>query len=101
MSPLTATDISRFEFAEVETGARHSQAETVGREAGAHDIAHANRQILSGVIAVVVGGVAVMVACGYYAFIWKTAIIPALLIAALMSRRLDRFLADWRCFWRW
>ena len=54
--------------------------------------------MLGGVVAVVVAGIAVMAALGYYAFIWKTAIVPALVVAALMSRRLERFVADWSVF---
>ncbi len=55
-------------------------------------------RVLFGAVAAVAGGIAVMAACGYYAFIWKTAIIPVLLLVALLARRLDRFANDWGVF---
>jgi PAP2 superfamily len=56
------------------------------------------RQILSAVIAAVAAGIAVMAALGTYAFVWKTAVIPALLLAAVASRRANHFVADWSVF---
>ncbi len=56
------------------------------------------RGALIGVIVLFALGVAVMAALGLYAFIWKTAIIPLLLLAALLSRRLDRFIDDWAIY---
>ena len=53
-------------------------------------------------LALVVGlctaGFALMVAFDRYAFVWKTAVVPLLLLAALMSRRLERFIDDWAVF---
>jgi hypothetical protein len=39
-----------------------------------------------------------MAALGRYAFIWKTLVIPLLLVAALLSRRFQRFVGDWAVF---
>jgi hypothetical protein len=39
-----------------------------------------------------------MAAFGTYAFIWKTAVIPILLLAAIASRRVKHFVADWSVF---
>lgn len=59
--------------------------------------AHA-RLVLIGAIVAVSTAIAVLTAVGRYAFIWKTAIIPVLLIAAFASRRFARFVDDWGIF---
>jgi hypothetical protein len=43
-------------------------------------------------------GFALMAALHLYAFVWKTAVVPLLLLAALVSRRLHRFIDDWAVF---
>jgi len=56
------------------------------------------REILAAVTAAVAVGLAVMTAFGYYAFIFKTAVVPALLVVALATKRLGRFVEDWAVF---
>ena len=65
-----------------------------------HDTQRAarERQILGAVVVALTAGIAVMAACGNYAFIWKTAVIPLLLLAAFASRRVNHFVADWSVF---
>lgn len=49
-------------------------------------------------VAAIVAGIGLLAALGRFAVIWKTAIIPLLLVAALLSRRFGRFVADWAPF---
>jgi hypothetical protein len=50
------------------------------------------------VVGLCMTGFALMAALHVYAFVWKTAVVPLILLAALMSRRLDRFIDDWAVF---
>jgi hypothetical protein len=63
---------------------------------------HTADQRASWALALVLGlctaGFALMAALHLYAFVWKTAVVPLLLLAALMSRRLHRFIDDWAVF---
>jgi membrane-associated phospholipid phosphatase len=49
-------------------------------------------------VGVYVGAVAVMVALDRYGFIWKSLIVPGLVLAALVTRRFARFVNDWAVF---
>jgi tetratricopeptide (TPR) repeat protein len=49
-------------------------------------------------LALYVGAVGIMVASGRYGFVWKSVIVPGLVLAALASRRLTRFVNDWGVF---
>src|SRR4030095_13566619 len=57
-----------------------------------------SRRILLGATVAMTLGIAALAALGRYAFIWKTAVIPILCIAALLSHRLSRFIRDWEVF---
>jgi tetratricopeptide (TPR) repeat protein len=56
------------------------------------------RGVLIGTIALVALGLVMMTALGRYTFLWKTAVIPVLLVAALVSRRFYRFIDDWSVY---
>jgi hypothetical protein len=57
-----------------------------------------DRRILFWTVSALAVGIAMLAAAGRYAFIWKTAVVPLLLLAALFSRRLARFIEDWGVF---
>lgn len=54
--------------------------------------------VLAAVVALCAAGLALMAALGLYAFVWKTAVIPVILIAVLVTRRVRRFVDDWAVF---
>ena len=56
------------------------------------------RLLLACVVALSAAGMALMAALGLYAFVWKTAVIPVILLAVLVTRRLGRFVDDWAVF---
>lgn len=64
--------------------------------AGASDAQ--GRLVLLGTVAAILGGIVLMAVLGRYGVIWKTVVIPVLLVAALASRRLGRFVEDWAVF---
>ena len=56
------------------------------------------RGVLAAVVVLCCAGLAIMAALGLYAFVWKTAVIPVILLAVLVTRRLRRFVDDWAVF---
>jgi hypothetical protein len=54
--------------------------------------------VLAAVIALYAGALAILASLGLYAFVWKTVIVPSLLVAAVLTRRLTRFVDDWIVF---
>jgi membrane-associated phospholipid phosphatase len=56
------------------------------------------RRVLTGTLCLFAAGLGLMVWLGIYAFLWKTAILPLLVLAALLSGRLNRFIDDWAVF---
>lgn len=49
-------------------------------------------------LALYAGAVAIMVALDRYGFVWKSLVVPGLVLAALVSRRFTRFVNDWGVF---
>jgi membrane-associated phospholipid phosphatase len=56
------------------------------------------RGVLIGTIALVGLGLVLMAVLGRYTFLWKTAVIPVLLVGALVSRRFYGFIDDWSVY---
>ena len=56
------------------------------------------RRVLAVTIAAVLGGIVLLAAFGRYAVVWKTLVVPVLLVAALASRRAGAFVRDWAVF---
>ena len=56
------------------------------------------RFVLLATVAVILGVVVVMASFDRYSVIWKAVVIPILLIGALVSHRLRRFVDDWAVF---
>lgn len=53
------------------------------------------RFILLATILLFVAGLGAMAAAGLYAFMWKTVVVPLIVVAALLSRRAGQFIEDW------
>ena len=56
------------------------------------------RLVLAITIVAVLCGIALLAAFGRYAILWKTLVVPVLLVAALASRRAGAFVRDWAVF---
>jgi tetratricopeptide (TPR) repeat protein len=56
------------------------------------------RAVLIAVVAAYATGLAAMVVLDSYGFVWKSLVVPGLLVAALVARGLTRFVNDWALF---
>lgn len=56
------------------------------------------RWVFLGLVAVYALTVAILAALGIFAFLWKTAVVPALFVAAALLGRLRGFIRDWAVF---
>jgi membrane-associated phospholipid phosphatase len=54
--------------------------------------------ILLGTVCLFAAALGVMAAADLYAFMWKTVVVPLVVIAALLSRRAGKFIDDWAVF---
>jgi tetratricopeptide (TPR) repeat protein len=63
-----------------------------------HGEGRRDRLILAGTVLLFAAGLGAMALAGLYAFMWKTVVVPLIVVAALLSRRAGRFVEDWGVF---
>ena len=69
--------------------------ETAGETGGGGAAQRRARRVFLGVAGVYALGIAVLAALGLFGFVWKTVVVPALLIVAALLGRLRAFVRDW------